>query len=308
MRVAVIGASGFLGRTLSRTLLDGGHDVFGYGRARQRPARVPSGVRWCTYDALGQTPQFPDDCGAVFYLSQSTHYRDFANHSEDVLAVNTVGASRTARAASAAGVRFFCYASTGSVYAPSFSPLAEDAPVRRDNGYVLSKLCAEECLPLVAGDMPHTSLRVFGLFGPGQTAMLVPRLHDRVVRREPITLRPAPEETSATGGFRISLCYVNDAAHCLAAVMELAVENGTSPRVLNLAGPTAVSIRELCEAIGRIAGMQPIFQTLAQQRDFDLHADVSQLQALLKPRFTNLNSALEASFGSEDHCVLPQAG
>ncbi|MFQ5734658.1 MAG: NAD-dependent epimerase/dehydratase family protein, partial [Planctomycetaceae bacterium] len=163
MKVAVIGASGFLGTALSRLLVREGHEVFGFGRADQRPPHLPADLRWGPCDVTRAAPELPAGCEAVFYLSQSQHYRQFAHHADHVLAVNAAGAAKAAVAAVAADARFFCYASSGTVYAPSFECLSEDAPVRRDDGYALSKLAAEECLPFIVGDMTLTCVRIFGL-------------------------------------------------------------------------------------------------------------------------------------------------
>ena len=111
---------------------------------------------------------------AVYYLAQFPHYRSFPRGAGDLYSVNVAGALRAAEAARDAGARFFCYASTGSVYRPAFGPLREDHPVRRDLPYALSKVAAEEALALFGGPMRCLCTRLFGVFGPGQRDRLVP--------------------------------------------------------------------------------------------------------------------------------------
>ena len=60
--------------------------------------------------------------GSVFYLAQSPFYNDPADHEDHLFGVNTTGAVKAAEAARKAAARFFCYASTGNVYQPSFEP------------------------------------------------------------------------------------------------------------------------------------------------------------------------------------------
>lgn len=297
--MAIIGAAGFLGTALSRTLHEAGCEVHGYGRSVDRPDHLPAGMHWHRCDVLTDAVHLPAETVAVFYLPQSPHYRDFAAHADHVLGVNTVGAMHAAKSARKSGVRCFCYASTGNVYAPSFQPLAENSPLRWDNGYALSKVSAEAGLKLVAGEMAVCSVRIFGLFGPGQTGMLVPKIHDRVVRREAITLQPAEEAERPTGGLRVSLCFVDDAARILFQLNSRCIGGDDVPPVLNLAGPEPISLRRLAEEIGAAISVSPVFETAANRRAFDLHADVSRLQNLLQPQFTPFSEAIARTFSAE---------
>jgi nucleoside-diphosphate-sugar epimerase len=246
-------------------------------------------------DAVTDPLDLPSNTDAVYYLAQSSHYRSAQAGAGQVFAVNVAGALRAAEAAREAGARLFCYASTGSVYAPSFGPLSEDHPLRREEAYALSKVTAEEALGLLAGSMQVVRVRLFGVFGPGQRGMLVPSIVHKVQRGAPIYLQAHPEDPSDRSGLRISLSFVDDVARCLEQLAHLVIDNQEVPPVLNVAGPDPVSIRALAEGIGAVCGRSPVFEEADEPRRTDFVADISRLQALLTPSFTPFGDAIAAT-------------
>ena len=211
--------------------------------------------------------------------------------------MNTYRAIRTAQTASAAGVRWFCYTSTGNVYAPSLAPLAEGHPIRRDDPYALSKLAAEEALALFGGRMPVLCPRLFGLFGPGQKQMLPANLLARIRSGQEIVLEPAPGENGEAEGLCVSFTYVADAARLLEELALLALADKSLPRVLNMAGPEPISIRRFSVELGRVVGMEPRFARAPTPRIHNLIADIGLLDTLLTPRWTPFSEAMAQSFG-----------
>ena len=200
---------------------------------------------------------------------------------DHLLNVNLVSAVKVAELARRAGVGRFIYASTGSVYAASFQPLTEASPVRRDGWYAYSKLAAEEALALLRKDLDVTILRPFGIYGPGQTKMLVARLIDSIDAEQEITVQRRLQMPEDIDGLRVSLCYVDDAVRIIERLIEQ-----SGPPVLNLAGPEPVSIRRLASEIGRQLGKQPRLRLVEANREGDLIADTSLLRASFPGSFT----------------------
>lgn len=245
-----------------------------------------------TLDVLNEAVAL-DPADAVIYLSQSPHYRDFAERGDHLFGVNVVGGLRAAKAAADAGAKVFVYASTGSVYGPSFEPLDESSPVRRDDPYALSKITAEDALRLLPDDMRIVCVRLFGVFGPGQQTMLVPALTGRVRRGEAMSIDANPQDAADKGGLRISLTYVDDVVASLTDICRRGVAGEDVPQVLNVAAPEPVSIRDVGEAIGAKLGVEPVFEDSGRARVFDLIADVSRLQAFGAPDFTPFRAAID---------------
>ena len=291
MKAAIVGAAGFLGRALCKHLQAEGWNVLAYDAVA--PETLPGGVKFVPLDVVGGSISLPRGIAAVYYLAQSPRYRDFPLGADDLFGVNAFGAIKTAQAAVAAGAGMFCLASTGNVYRPSLLPLDEACPVRRDDPYATSKLAAEEALRLFAAHLPTVSVRLFGLFGPGQQKMLPATLLQKVQSGEPIVLEPAEGESGEPEGLAISFSYVADTAECLRQLAQLAHISPTSlPPVLNVAGPEAVSIRRFALRIGQILGIEPKFEIAQTPRSFNLIADISRLRALVDAAFLPFDDAM----------------
>lgn len=294
MKCAIIGVAGFLGRFLTKRLLAQGSEVVGYDVCN--PGFCNDNLVYNQLDIFRGGFCLPENLDAVFYFAQSDSYKNFPESANELFAVNTFGAIKAARAASQAGAGCFCYASTGNVYALSFSSHNEDDPVRRDNAYGLSKLMAEEAVELFAGKMKVISVRIFGLYGEGQRKMLPYELSEKIKQGRAIYLEPSVKNVSDADGLKTSYLYVNDAVDCLVGLVNLSREGGNLPRVLNLAGPEPVSIREFSEEIGKVVGVKPCFEVATSARSGDLVADISLLKSLLRPSFTPFKDAVQRSF------------
>lgn len=280
MKVLVIGSGGYMGRHLMAALATEGVEGIGVSSGDGSGIDPESGL-------LPATFAIPPGTSTVVYMAQSPRYRQVPEQAPHVLTVNTLSAVRAATSARAAGVRRFIFVSTGTVYAPSFSPITENAPVRRDNWYVLSKLHGEEALTLFRRDMEVIVVRPFGVYGPEQSGRLVPNLIDSVTSGRPVMLQPRSAVSDDRDGLRISLCYIDDATDIL---IRLVLKGG--PVCLNLAGPEALSIRFMAEAVGALVGRAAMFETSASQRDSDLIADTSLLVGVLFPQFTSFGDGL----------------
>lgn len=278
----VIGAGGFLGRHLCRAWSMRGIEVVASSSADGTGINRATGL-------LPDAFRVPPGTDAVVYLAQSPHGALLPVSADHLLAVNVVSAVRAAICACEAGARRFVYASTGNVYQPSFSALREGDPLCRDNWYALSKVQAEEALALMQGELDVTSVRIFGLYGPGQNGRLVPNLAASVSQHRPVTLAPRPGVARCDGGLRISLLHVDDAVSILESLLEL-----RGVPVMNLGGPEALDIRELAEIIGRHLGVAPELQETDRARAGDLVADIRLLQSALRPTFMPLRESLAA--------------
>jgi nucleoside-diphosphate-sugar epimerase len=274
LKVLIVGSGGFVGSRLARRLEAGGATVAGIS------SRDGTGIRSDT----GRLP--PDfsiepETEVVVYLATSPHHRGGSSDPRHLFAVNTQSAIVCAEAARRTRARRFIYASTGNVYAPSFEPLSEAVPLRRDDAYALSKLHAEEALALFRPSMEVIVARLFGVYGPGQRARLVPDLIASVLASRPIRLLGRPGDRGKPDGLRLSLGYIDDVLSILVRL----VERG-GPPYLNVAGPEVVSVRQLAEAVGGCVARPPLFDCPGVDREFDLIASVALLRRELNPPFT----------------------
>lgn len=177
MRIAVTGASGFVGGALATALADDGHLVTGFGR-RPHGWQHPRG-NYVIWDLGSAAPDEAHHIDAVVHcaaLADDWAPRDTAMRS------NLGGTRRVLE--TFAGCRFV-HMSTSSVY-DAFRPSVmarenEPAPHRHLSSYPESKAAAER---LLAGT-DAVILRPHAVYGPGDTTLL-PRLlqsvrHGRLV-------------------------------------------------------------------------------------------------------------------------------
>lgn len=283
MTVAVIGAGGFIGQHLTRALAGASLDVLPISSSQDHCFDAATGIL-----ADGFAADRP--LGAVVFLSQSPRYRNVPEEGAHLWGVNVVSAIKAAEWARRCGARRFVYASSGTIYRPSFSPLGEDAPLRRDAWYPLSKIQAEEALALYGRDLRVTCARLFGVYGPGQEGKLIPRMIDAVRRGRPVELQPHPTDSRDDGGLRLSLTYIDDVVRVL---MALTLED--APPTLNLAGNDVRSIRDIAEVVGGQLGVEPQFERTASAREGDLVADNTRLTSVWHGAFTTFEQGMGAT-------------
>lgn len=263
MKVAVIGARGYVGRHLCTKLEEQGTAVLRYS------AGEASGMSSIT----GRLPEgfaFPSKLDAVCFLAQSPHYRQMPEHSAHLLSVNCVAAVQAAEAARRVGVKRFVYASTGNVYAPSFDALTESSPVRRDNWYSLSKLMAEDALALYQAHLEVAVARIFGVYGPLQEDKLVPMILNKVRSGTELFVDRNPRDDTDHNGLKVSFIYIDD---IVSRLIELLSNSHRGP--INLAGSEVISVRDLAMSAGKVLEIEPRISLSSKFRDFDLIADTS---------------------------------
>lgn len=275
MKVAVIGARGYVGRHLCAKLEQQGAAVLRYSAGEANGISRRTGL-------LPEGFAFPTGLDAVYFLAQSPHYRQMPEQSAHLLSVNCAAAVQAAEAARRAGAKRLVYASTGNVYAPSFEALAEDSPVRRDNWYSLSKVMAEDALTLYQAHLEIAVARIFGVYGPSQEDKLVPSIVSKVRSGTELFVDRNPRDDMDHDGLKVSLIYIDDIVSCL---IELSSNSHRGP--INLAGSEVISVRDLAMSAGKVLEIEPKISLSNKYRDFDLIAETSLSRWLFgDPRVT----------------------
>lgn len=214
----------------------------------------------------------PSKTDMVAHFAQSELYREFPDRAEHIFRVNAHATLRLLEYARSAGARTFVLASTGSVYGNGDAPFKEDAAIGHTPGisfYAASKACAEAIARSYTGFMDIVILRFFGVYGPRQNrTMLIPRLIDSVLSGRPITL-------DGSDGMRINPIHASDVAEAIARLLDIGGGN-----TLNVAGTEILSIREMGETIGEVAGKKPVFTVRPENPPANLIGDIGKLISL----------------------------
>lgn len=166
-RVAVTGASGYLGINLVLALVEAGYHVTAIDRVRS--VSLPDGSSWVEADALDQRRMREafEGIEIVYHLAAVI---TLASRNDLAWRVNTDGVEATARAALEAGVRRFVHCSSVHAFDERHPLIDESAPRATDLDlpiYDRSKWAGEERLRRVIDDgLDAVICNPTGIYGP----------------------------------------------------------------------------------------------------------------------------------------------
>jgi UDP-glucose 4-epimerase len=305
VRALVTGAAGFIGSHVTSTLLDRGCTVTGLDAFTDY---YPRPIKEANLAVNSGRPGFrfvegtlqAVDLGAlldghthVFHLAaqagvRKSWGRDFRTYTEN----NVEATQLLLEACVGRPIERIVYASSSSIYGDNASiPMREDALPQPVSPYGVTKLAAEQLgyLYFVNHRVPVTSVRYFTVYGPRQRPdMAFNRFIRAVLNDEPITLYGDGEQTR-------DFTYVTDAVAATLA----AAERGVPGRAYNVGGGSRVTVNDVLEIIGKLAGKSPVVRREpAQKGDMrDTFADTTLARADLgfAPAVT-LEQGLEAEY------------
>ncbi|HWW82100.1 MAG TPA: NAD-dependent epimerase/dehydratase family protein [Vicinamibacterales bacterium] len=265
MKALVTGVAGFIGSTLAERLVDQGADVVGidcFTDYYPRPIKERNLSR-----LLGRPDRFrfvesriqDADLGSllndrthIFHLAAQAGVRKSWGRDFAVYTVNNIEATQMLlEACTKVKVERVVYASSSSVYGDHVPmPMKEDALPQPVSPYGVTKLAAEQLCTLyyLNYGVPTVSLRYFTVYGPRQRPdMGFHKFLRATLEGKPISVYGDGEQTR-------DFTFVADAVTATIA----AATRGFPGRVYNIGGGSRVSINEVLEMIGRVAGRRPL--------------------------------------------------
>ena len=231
MRIAVTGASGFVGGAIATHLEKLGHTVYSFGR---RPAdalgsRLSNYLQW---DISTAAPAVPD-VDAVVHCA--AHVGDWGPELE-YRRINIQGTDAVLDAFNSA--RRFIYVSSASVYSTQQADphLSESAPVGDGlmTAYAKTKAAAEQ--RVLASKHHAIILRPHIVYGPGDTTLM-----PRVIAARRLGCLAVPGD----GQNRLSVTHVGNFAHAV----ERALASPEAEGVFNICDRDSVSVDELLRSL-----------------------------------------------------------
>lgn len=259
MRVAVVGASGYVGAHLCRHLAGKGHEVLGIARSL---GKLPEGCPGATprsWDLAGM-----QDLLAGFSPDAVVNLAAAGVHPGDrdpaaLARVNALLPGELVIAASATGARALVHIGSSAEYAPAAHDaqpqlLDEQAPLEQERAYGRTKALGSL---LAAGlgrqmGLPVAVLRLFNVFGPGEPAhRLLPSLARALREGREVALSPGSQMRDFIGIARV--------CDGIRAAIEGLVRDPSRSGIYNLASsqPTSVAAfaREVASVLGADEGL-----------------------------------------------------
>ncbi|HJR61339.1 MAG TPA: NAD-dependent epimerase/dehydratase family protein [Vicinamibacterales bacterium] len=305
MKALVTGAAGFIGSHLTEALLDDGAEVTGldcftdyYPRAIKEANLAENRLRpaFSFVEARIQDADLPallDGVTHVYHLAAQAGVRKSWGRDFQVYTSNNVDATQQLlEACVGRPLQRFVYASSSSLYGDNVPiPMREDALPQPVSPYGVTKLAAEQLgyLYCVNHGVPATALRYFTVYGPRQRPdMAFHRFIRAALDGTPITLYGDGEQTR-------DFTFVADAVAATVA----AGGHGVPGRAYNVGGGSRVSMNQVIDIIGRVAGRPlDVRREPAQKGDMrDTYADTTLARADLAfaPSVT-LEQGIEAEY------------
>jgi len=175
MKILITGTEGYIGARLAAWLPAAGHEVCGLDAGFYRdgclytdPHGMPTAPRTAFKDLRGIEPRDLEGLDAVVHLAELSNDPLGQNRPELTFRINHEGSGRIAKAARAAGVRRFVYASSCSVYGVGSGEfLDETSPTNPQTAYAECKVRVErDVLPMADADFCVVFLRNATAYGP----------------------------------------------------------------------------------------------------------------------------------------------
>lgn len=176
-RIALTGASGFLGVHLASRLVRDGHEVYALVRSADRAKALPPGISRIETGDIAD-PAVLDRLmkGADAAVHLVSNFRTASGPPDSYHRINVEGTRNALRAASAAGARRFVHCSTIGVHGHvRITPGDEESPFNPGDLYQSTKVEAEELVRAAMGgheSMEVVIVRPCSMYGPGDMRML----------------------------------------------------------------------------------------------------------------------------------------
>lgn len=258
MKVLVTGATGFLGQYLVKALSS--IDAFQVYAVARNPSKLSLSKNAapviCDISKPDWTSHLPPDCEAVIHTAQSENYRLFPEKAQDVFAVNVHATFELAEWARKNAVRKCIYTSTASVYGSSHeSVLGEDGNYAPDSFYAASKTSAEALFREYHKCFCIDILRIFTLYGPGQTDRLIPSMIQNVQTGKEATIVDDK-------GICITPVHVQDVVTIIEKLLSLPAEVPCA-ETYNTCGDEQFTLKEIVQIIAQEIGTEARFKMIA---------------------------------------------
>jgi len=315
MNILVTGGAGYIGGTVSRRLIAGGHTVTVYDNfCHSQRSAVADGVRLVEGDVadreLIETTLREGRFDGVMHFAALIEAGESMKRPELYFRANTATTLTLLEAMQATGHNKLVFSSTAACYGePESSPIREDARLLPTNPYGESKLLVEQMLQWMnqIHGFRYASLRYFNVAGAidgyGEAhepeSHLIPLILDVALgKRASIKIfgqdYPTPDGTCIR-----DYIHVQDLAD--AHLLALGSLEQKSRVIYNIGNGQGFSVRQVIDSVARVTG-RPIAVEECPRREGDPAVLVASSEKIKQelgwsPKFGDLDAIIASAWG-----------
>ena len=268
MKILVTGGAGYIGGTVSRILLAGGHEVTIYDNlCHSKRLALPEGAEFVEGGladrALLEETLRSGPFAGVMHFAALIEAGESMQRPEIYFRNNTAGTLSLLEAMIATGHNRLVFSSTAACYGePEETPILEDAKLAPTNAYGESKLLVEHMLRWFnrIHGFRYASLRYFNVAGAiegyGEAhepeSHLIPLILDVALGRRKSIKIFGQDYPTADGTCIRDYIHVQDLAD--AHMLALAALETHDRVIYNIGNGQGFSVREVIDSVGRVTG------------------------------------------------------
>ena len=279
MKIAITGASGFIGKYLVDHFVRKKAEIVVIGRSKKRLDHcfADNVLKYESDYSLKSLTDVLEGIEVIIHLAATLLSRE--SHPFKLSRFfkgNMLATENLLLAAQQNRVPRICQTSSISVYSNSNKlPFSEDAPPVPANIYGVSKLACEHLAELFSArtDLKITTLRLARLFGYGQREGLVFMKYMNLAKRK------LPLKIWGTGTTSIDYIYVKDVVSAIEKAIKADAPHGT----FNIGSGRSCSVKEIAETINQIFENTDNIEFDASKKEggFNIYMDCSKAHKFL---------------------------
>jgi dihydroflavonol-4-reductase len=246
MKIAITGATGFLGSNLTKTLQSEGHTIHALVRDEQKMEGLIQPDFFVTADINDHDALTKLFTGVDAVIHTVSNFRVVKGTDESYYQTNQQGTESALKVAKACGVKRFIHTSTIGVHGDvKHTPAKEDSPLNPGDLYQSTKLLAEEaCRKYVEeGGMEVVVVRPTSQYGPGDLRML--KMFRMIKNQRFLLIGQCRENFHAV--------YIDDLVRGYQRILETSNLNG---QIFFIGGERYVSLQKYIDTAARVLGVK----------------------------------------------------
>ena len=284
MKILVTGGAGFIGRNLSRKLINEGHEVVVLDsllRGNKLDKDTFSKITFFKGDVRSKqlVLEASKACDVIFHLAAVLGVDIVADNPVETMDVEVIGTRNVVEASETNNVKYILYASTSGIYSHSAivkNALTEEVLVDPRTSYAMAKRYNEIYLASHHEErgINVISIRFFNVYGWNQdNRMVVPRFFEQCEEGEDITVFGSGEQTR-------DFTYIEDTIEACCKLIGI-----KGSHIVNIANESEWCISELASEIKSITNATSKITYLdapKKRYDYEVERRVGSSEKLFK--------------------------